>query len=87
LTLWRAAVLFPVMDARSSGVLVGIEEERAMCLATRAMGASAKPVLESGRNPGEDVDAICWCYHDRWEIAACEKRKQIGEIGYGSRME
>jgi hypothetical protein len=87
LTLWRAAVLFPVMEVRSSGVLLVIEEETAVCLATRAMVASAKQALESGRNPGEEADAICWCCHDRWEIAACEKRKQNREIGHGSRME
>jgi hypothetical protein len=87
LTPWTAAAVFPVMEARWSGVLLGLEEEAVVGLATRAMRASAKRALESGRNPGEAVDAFAGRCSDRGEIAACEKRKQIGEIGCGSRIE
>jgi hypothetical protein len=52
------AALFPVMRAPQCGVLLGIEEETVLRLAGRAMRASAKRALESGRNPGEAADAF-----------------------------
>jgi hypothetical protein len=87
LTPWTAAALIPVVEALPSGVLLVIEGETVVWRAARAIRASAERALESGRNPGEGIDAFAGRCSDRGAIAACEKRKQIGEIGDGSRME